>query len=77
MKKLLYYGSPAGFEMLLNFIAFFFMIALFQSKGDVESTATTIMFNWDLVSFIPLIGIETSVTSLVGRYKRRQITFCP
>lgn len=68
MKKLLYYGSPAGFEMLLNFIAFFFMIALFQSRGDVESTATTIMFNWDLVSFIPLIGIETSVTSLVGRY---------
>jgi MATE family multidrug resistance protein len=34
----------------------------------VASTATTIMFNWDMVSFIPLIGIETSVTSLVGRY---------
>lgn len=68
MKKLLYYGSPAGFELFLNFIAFFFMIALFQSRGDVASTATTIMFNWDMVSFIPLIGIETSVTSLVGRY---------
>jgi multidrug resistance protein, MATE family len=68
MKKLLYFGSPAGFELFLNFIAFFFMIALFQSQGDVASTATTIMFNWDMVSFIPLLGIETSVTSLVGRY---------
>jgi MATE family multidrug resistance protein len=26
------------------------------------------MFNWDLVSFIPLLGIEIAVTSLVGRY---------
>jgi multidrug resistance protein, MATE family len=68
MKKLLYYGSPAGFEFLLNFIAFFLMVAMFQSQGDVASTATTIMFNWDMVSFIPLLGIETSVTSLVGRY---------
>lgn len=68
MKKLLYFGSPAGFEFLLNFIAFFLMVALFQSRGDVASTATTIMFNWDMVSFIPLLGIETSVTSLVGRY---------
>jgi len=68
MQKLLYYGSPAGFEFLLNFIAFFLMVALFQSRGDVASTATTIMFNWDMVSFIPLLGIETSVTSLVGRY---------
>ena len=68
MKKLLYFGSPAGLEIFLNFIAFFFMVALFQAQGDAASTATTIMFNWDLVSFIPLIGIETSVTSLVGRY---------
>lgn len=68
MKRLIYFGSPAGFELFLNFIAFFFMVALFQSRGDVASTATTIMFNWDMVSFIPLLGIETSVTSLVGRY---------
>ncbi|MGV8090355.1 MAG: MATE family efflux transporter [Mangrovibacterium sp.] len=68
MKRLIYYGSPAGFELFLNFLAFSFMIALFQSEGDVVATATTIMFNWDLVSFIPLLGIEIGVTSLVGRY---------
>jgi MATE family multidrug resistance protein len=68
MKKLLYYGSPAGLEMFLNFTAFATMVALFHSRGDVAATATTIMFNWDLVSFIPLLGIEIAVTSLTGRY---------
>ena len=68
MRKLIYYGSPAGIEMFLNFLAFLTMIALFHSRGDVAATATTIMFNWDLVSFIPLLGIEIAVTSLVGRY---------
>jgi MATE family multidrug resistance protein len=64
MKKLLYFGYPAG----LNFLAFSTMIAIFHSQGDIVATAATIMFNWDLVSFIPLLGIEIAVTSLVGRY---------
>jgi MATE family multidrug resistance protein len=68
MKKLLYYGSPAGLEMFLNFLAFSTMVSLFHARGNMVATATTIMFNWDLVSFIPLLGIEIAVTSLVGRY---------
>jgi len=68
MKKLIYFGSPAGLEMFLNFLAFSVMVSLFHARGDIEATATTIMFNWDLVSFIPLLGIEIAVTSLVGRY---------
>ncbi len=68
MKKLIYYGSPAGIEMFLNFFAFAIMISLFHAQGEAAATATTIMFNWDLISFIPLLGIEIAVTSLVGRY---------
>jgi MATE family multidrug resistance protein len=68
MRKLLYYGYPAGLELFLNFLAFSAMIFLFHSQGNVVATASTIMFNWDLVSFIPLLGIEIAVTSLVGRY---------
>jgi MATE family multidrug resistance protein len=51
--KLLYYGYPAGLELFLNFLAFTTMIFLFHSHGNVVATASTIMFNWDLVSFIP------------------------
>ncbi|WP_423129811.1 MATE family efflux transporter [Gaoshiqia sp. Z1-71] len=68
MKRLLYYGYPAGVEMFLNFLAFTTMISLFHSQGEMVATASTIMFNWDLVSFIPLLGIEMAVMSLVGRY---------
>lgn len=68
MKKLLHFGYPAGLEFLLNFVAMFIMTLMFQAKGTAAATATTIMFSWDLVSFIPLLGIEIAVTSLVGRY---------
>lgn len=68
MKKLFKFGYPAGIELFLNFFAFFIMISLFHAQGDIAATASTIMFNWDLVSFIPLLGIEIAVTSLVGRY---------
>ena len=68
MKKLIHFGSPAGFEFLLNFLAFTTMVYVFQSHSTVTGTAATILFNWDMVSFVPLIGIQIGVTSLVGRY---------
>ncbi|MDD5654281.1 MAG: MATE family efflux transporter [Candidatus Omnitrophica bacterium] len=66
--KLLRYGTPTGFEMCLNIIAFNVMIMMFHSLGPATATAATVVFNWDFVSFVPLIGIEIGVTSLVGRY---------
>jgi MATE family multidrug resistance protein len=52
MKKLFKFGYPAGVELFLNFFAFFIMLSLFHSQGNIAATASTIMFNWDLVSFI-------------------------
>lgn len=68
MFKLLRYGYPAGLELFSNFLAFSAMVYVFHSHGPVVATASSIMFNWDMVSFIPLLGIEIAVTSLVGRY---------
>lgn len=68
MRKLLKFGYPAGLEFFLNLGAFTAMITLFASQGQIVATATTITFNWDMVAFVPLIGIEIAVTSLVGRY---------
>lgn len=69
MAKLLRYGSPAGVEMFLNLLAFTSMIMLFHGHGLVTAAAVTIVFNWDLVSFVPLLGIQIGVVSLVGRYQ--------
>ncbi len=68
MRKLLYFGYPAGLELFLNFLGFTVIIFMFHSRGNEVATATTIMFSWDLATFIPLLGIEIAVTSLVGRY---------
>lgn len=68
LMKLLKFGYPAGFEFFLNFAAFNAMVAIFHSCGQVIATASTITFNWNLVNFVPLIGIEIAVTSIVGRY---------
>ncbi len=68
MKKLLRYGYPSGVEMFLAVAAFNFMVMTFHSTGPVNATAASIMLNWDMVTFVPLLGIEIGVTSLVGRY---------
>jgi MATE family multidrug resistance protein len=68
MGKLLWFGYPAGIEMFLNVLAFTGMILAFHAHGPATATATTIMFNWDMVSFVPLIGVQIGVMSLVGRY---------
>jgi MATE family multidrug resistance protein len=68
LRTLLRFGYPAGLEMFLNILAFNIMVMIFYSCGAATATAATIVFNWDMVSFIPLIGVEIGVTSLVGRY---------
>ncbi|MBF0532224.1 MAG: MATE family efflux transporter [Candidatus Omnitrophica bacterium] len=68
MRQLLRLGMPTGCEMFLNLLAFDAIVMIFHAVGPVAATASTIMFNWDMVSFVPLIGVEIGVTSLVGRY---------
>jgi len=67
-KTLFRYGSPAGFEFLGNMIAFSVLVSIFHSYNAATATAASIMFNWDMVTFVPLTGIEVGITSLVGRY---------
>ncbi len=68
LKKLLWFGFPQGIEHFLCLAAFTTLTFIFHSEGEVVATASTIMFNWDYVSFMPLIGVEIGVTSLVGKY---------
>jgi multidrug resistance protein, MATE family len=68
MVKLLRFGYPSGAEMFLNLFAFTIMVFLFHSGGSAAAAASTVAFNWDMVTFVPLLGIEIGVTSLVGRY---------
>ncbi len=68
MALLLRLGYPAGLELFLNLLAFTSIVMAFHSYGLAAGAAATIAFNWDMVSFIPLVGMNIAVTSLVGRY---------
>ncbi len=68
MKLLLRLGYPAGLELFLNLFAFTSMVMAFHSYGIAVGAAATIALNWDMVSFIPLVGMNIAITSLVGRY---------
>ncbi|MDQ5986666.1 MAG: Multidrug resistance protein NorM [Syntrophus sp. SKADARSKE-3] len=68
MKSLVGFGYPAGLELMLNVLAFNTLVTLLHGCGPATATAATILFNWDLISILPLVGIEIGVTSLVGRY---------
>jgi MATE family multidrug resistance protein len=61
-------GFPSGFEMFMNVATFNLFILMFQSYGIAEGAAAAIVFNWDMVSFVPMIGLNIAVISLIGRY---------
>jgi MATE family multidrug resistance protein len=61
-------GFPSGFEMFMNVATFNLFILMFQSYGIAQGAAAAIVFNWDMMSFVPMIGLHIAVISLIGRY---------
>ncbi len=61
-------GFPSGLEMFLNVAAFNLFLLMFQSYGVAEGAAAAIVFNWDILSFVPMIGLNVGVISLIGRF---------
>lgn len=61
-------GVPSGIEMFLNVAAFNLFLLMFQSYGIAEAASAAIVFNWDIVSFVPMIGLNVAIISLVGRF---------
>jgi MATE family multidrug resistance protein len=67
-RRYLRLGIPNGFEMFMNVATFNLFILLFQSYGVAAGAASAIVFNWDMMSFVPMIGLHIGVISLIGRY---------
>jgi MATE family multidrug resistance protein len=67
MRRYLRLGLPSGLESFMNIATFNLFLLLFQSYGIVQGAAMAIVFNWDFLSFIPMIGLNIGVMSLIGR----------
>ncbi|MBN1647254.1 MAG: MATE family efflux transporter [Spirochaetales bacterium] len=67
MRKLLRFGTHAGLEMFLNVFAFNVFVLLMHSYSTTVAAAVTITFNYDLIAFIPMLGIGVATTAIVGQ----------
>ncbi|MFO7731912.1 MAG: MATE family efflux transporter [Spirochaetia bacterium] len=67
LKTLLKFGVPAGLAMFLNIAAFNLFVQSMHSYGTKVAAAVTIAFNWDVVAFLPMLGMGHAVTALVGQ----------
>jgi MATE family multidrug resistance protein len=64
--KLMRFGLPAGGELIINVFAFNVFVLLMDSYSANVAAAVTITFNYDLVAFIPQLGVGYATTALVG-----------
>jgi multidrug resistance protein, MATE family len=67
MATLLKFGIPAGLNMFLSVAAFNLFVQTMHSYGTQVAAAVTIAFNWDVVAFLPMLGMGHAVTALTGQ----------
>lgn len=65
--RFLRFGAPQGFHFLLEGAAITLFIMLMGAISERASAATAIAFSANLVAFVPIMGLGTAVTTLVGR----------
>ena len=68
MQRYLKLGLPSGVELFLNVAAFNLFLLMFQSYGIAQGAAATIVLNWDILSFVPMLGLNVGIISLTGRF---------
>ena len=66
MRRLLYYGFPAGLYTSFDTITFTAFVMMIGGLGQVQRDASTIAFTLNSFTYIPLNGIGIVVSSMVG-----------
>ncbi|MEM1142490.1 MAG: MATE family efflux transporter [Pseudomonadota bacterium] len=67
MRRYVRLGTPSGLEIFIVLGTFNGFLLLYQSYGVTEGAAMAIVFNWDMLCFVPLMGLNIAIMSLVGR----------
>lgn len=65
--RLIKFGFPSGFQMLVDVIAFTFFIMLVGRLGPLELLVANVAFNINMLAFVPMLGAGIAVTTLVGQ----------
>ncbi|MFA6815850.1 MAG: MATE family efflux transporter [Lentisphaeria bacterium] len=67
IKLLLRFGVPTGVDNMLATTAFTVAILSFHGFGANAAAALTVVMNWDLCAFLPMLGIQIGVITLVSQ----------
>ena len=68
LKRFIRLGFPSGLELFLNVAAFNLFLLMFQGYGITEGAAAAIVFNWDILSFVPMVGLNIGLIGMIGRF---------
>lgn len=68
LKRMLAFGGPSGFQMLLDVLGFTVFILLVAQLGAVENEATGMTFSIGSLAFMPICGIGMATSILVGQH---------
>jgi MATE family multidrug resistance protein len=66
-RRLLKFGGPAGLQLVLEIVGFTAFVFLVGSLGVTELAATNLAFNVSSLAFMPVFGLSSAVTILVGQ----------
>ena len=68
MKRLLRFGAPYGFQMLIDMGSWTFWAFLLGSLGTIELATSNIVFSIQMLAFMPAVGVGGAAQILVGRH---------
>lgn len=71
MRRLLFYGLPAGLQSVAEAGAFTVIILQIGQLGSQPLQATTMAINFNMIAFVPLIGVSIAASVLVGQHLPR------
>lgn len=68
MSRLIYFGFPTGLMYTTEAGAFTVIVLMIGRLGDVPLQATSMAINFNMIAFIPLVGMSIAASVLVGQH---------
>jgi len=68
LRRLLRFGLPTGLQFSLEILAFALFMMIVGRLGTAPLAASGIAFSLNMIVFMPMLGLGTGVSALVGRY---------
>jgi multidrug resistance protein, MATE family len=76
LTRLLRFGLPAGLQLALEMAGFTALVMLIGMLGEAELAATTVAFSVNSLAFLPMLGLGSAVTTLVGQRLGQNLPRC-